>query len=127
MEVMMRILAKPDELHRSSVDEDHGRADAFGRRSRRMDDLLTVERRIEVVYLERHVRQRLDRRVKWAALRVSHPFDAERAGREAGNVKLEGFEVLLVRTGFVGGYADVVIAPPELSDDRRGLVVETVD
>lgn len=47
------------QLDRTVVVQDHRRSDAFGRRPGRREHLLALERRIDVVHLERHVRQPL--------------------------------------------------------------------
>jgi hypothetical protein len=54
------VSTEADELHGCSVDEDRGRPDAIGRGAGWMDDLLTLERRIEIVDFECDVREGLD-------------------------------------------------------------------
>ena len=88
---------------------------------------MTLERRVEVVHFERHVRKSLDCRVEWAVRRIPHPFNAEWAGGETGNVKPERSQVRFVWPRLFGGNANMMITPPELRDDWRRLVIAPVD
>jgi hypothetical protein len=55
---------KPNELHRRPIDENHCRPDSLRWGARWIDDLLPLERRLEVVDLEGDVGNGLDRRMQ---------------------------------------------------------------
>src|ERR1035438_9187160 len=79
---------EPDELDRSAVVDDHGGADALGRGARRMDSLLPHEGGLEVIDLERDVRDRSNQLVNRAVFLESHPLDAVGGGAYRKSTRL---------------------------------------
>jgi hypothetical protein len=89
-----------------------------------MDDVLPLESSVEVIYFEGDMRNGADEFVNGAAFLEAHPLGAVGTGAEADHEEPELLEVSFAGTGDGRGNADVVVAPPELSRDGRGFVIE---
>jgi hypothetical protein len=120
----LRLFLEGDEFHRSAVVDDHRGPNALGRGTGRIDDVLPLESSVEIIDFEGDMRNCADEFVNGTVLFEPHPLDAVGTGAEADHEEAELLEVGFARTYDCSGNADVVVAPPELSGDRRGLVIE---
>src|SRR5579871_512806 len=110
------------QLDRCAVVEDERDPRAWGRRVRRNQDFLTVERGVQIVDRERQMRNCLHN-VWDRTLRIeAHPLDAVRARLEPADVNAELRQVPLSGTGNTVRDAEVVKSPSELRDGRGSFV-----
>jgi hypothetical protein len=123
--VDIAVLAEPDELDKSAIVHDHGCPDAFRRRPGRIDDLLALERSLEVVDFECHMGHRLDDLGQGTGLLEPHPLHAVRAGTETRHIEAILSEISLSWALDVGWNTDVVIASATLRYRGRGLMAES--
>lgn len=115
---------EPDELYWRAIVKNHGGPDPLGRRPRRVDDVLSLKGRVEVVNLERDMRNSANDFGNWTSGLEAHPFDAVRTRAEAGDEEAKWLQVHFVGPDFVGRNADVVKAPAKFLNDGRRFMIQ---
>jgi hypothetical protein len=121
--------AELDQLDRGAVVPDHGRPDAGGGRSGRIDNFTAalVQLLVQVVDFEGDMGNGPDQFRYLAIVFEPHPFDAEGAGVEPGNMDFQVRQMSLSGPGFLGRDAEMVVSPAQFRGHEWRFMVFSSD